>query len=114
MIVESIFHIPKRFKDVKFWVVPTGFTLKCKEIRKHFNQYHPTCDSKSFCLYMPGQALHIISKWHAGTRGGNGILQPKKLGIKPVKRFVLLWKELMTEMKFSNVLKPPKLLCILC
>ena len=50
--------------------------------RRH-NSYKVTswrdnpCASKSFCLYMCYQFLHIVWKWLAGTRGGEIFSYPK-------------------------------------
>ena len=75
MAVKSVFDI-KCFKDVKFWVEQSVFTLRYKGIRKHFLKYHsipnhPNQDRHSFGLHLGSNCLQRlladdkIIHWHA-------------------------------------------------
>ena len=80
MAVKSVFDI-KCFKDVKFWVEQSVFTLRYIEIRKHFLKYHsPRVPAKAFAcicvtifytLYGSGLLAH----------GGEMFSSPKTQGL---------------------------------
>ena len=69
MTVKLIYGI-KRFKDVKFWVEQSVFSIKIYRNQKTFFKISsPSCASKIFCLYICYYSLHIVWEWLAGTRG---------------------------------------------
>ena len=77
MAVKSVFDI-KCFKDVKFWVEQSVFTLRYIEIRKHFLKYHsPRVPAKAFACICVTILTHCmeVACWHTGGGGRCSVAQ---------------------------------------
>ena len=86
MAVKSVFDI-KCFKNVKFWVEQSVFTLRYIEIRKQFLKYHSPphrVPAKAFaCICVT--IFYTLYGSGLLAQGGEDVQQPKNPGPKPIK-----------------------------